>query len=118
MISFGVAEGIACRFTSAIGRYCCKSRKSNNPKNLAKVDLWTSLPLRRFSTPLRRSMIDFRLNDMVPHVAARKTHRRSLEFSFNTPKRLLQQYRHKSAVGGRAEHVRSARVFQTSTCSA
>jgi hypothetical protein len=39
--------------------YCCKSRKSNNPKNLAKVDLWTSLLLRRFSTPLRRSVIDF-----------------------------------------------------------
>jgi hypothetical protein len=40
-------------------RYCCKSRKSNNPKNLAKVDLWTSLSLRRFSTPVRRSVIDF-----------------------------------------------------------
>src|SRR5438034_10893998 len=40
-------------------RYCCKSRKSNNPKNLAKVDLWTPLLLRRFSTPLRRSVIDF-----------------------------------------------------------
>ena len=25
---------------SVNGRYCCKSRKSNNPKNLAKVDLW------------------------------------------------------------------------------
>ena len=24
---------------SGIGRYCCKSRKSNNPKNLAKVGL-------------------------------------------------------------------------------
>jgi hypothetical protein len=36
-----------------------KSRKSNNPENLAKVDLWTSLLLRRFSTPLRGSVIDF-----------------------------------------------------------
>ena len=45
---------------SVLGRFCCKSRKSNNPKNLAKVDLWTSLPLRRFSTPLPRSVIDFR----------------------------------------------------------
>jgi hypothetical protein len=26
---------------STIGRYCCKSRKSNDPKNLAKVDLWS-----------------------------------------------------------------------------
>ena len=30
---------------STHGRYCCKSRKSNNPKNLAKVDLWTSAAL-------------------------------------------------------------------------
>jgi hypothetical protein len=30
-----------------------------HPKNIAKVDLWTSLPLRCFSTPLRRSVIDF-----------------------------------------------------------
>ena len=29
------------------------------PKNLAKVDLWTSLLQRRFSTPRRRSVIDF-----------------------------------------------------------
>jgi hypothetical protein len=33
--------------------------KINNPKNLAKVGVWTSLLLRRFSTPLRRSVIDF-----------------------------------------------------------
>src|SRR3977135_4225294 len=32
--------------TPALCRYCCKSRKSNNPKNLAKVDLWASLRLR------------------------------------------------------------------------
>jgi hypothetical protein len=44
---------------SALCRYCCKSRKSDNPKNLAKADLWTSLPLRRFSMLLRRSVIDF-----------------------------------------------------------
>jgi hypothetical protein len=38
---------------SPSGRYCCKSRKSSDPENLAKVDLWTFPPLRRFSTPLR-----------------------------------------------------------------
>jgi hypothetical protein len=52
--TFSVSGGMSQRC-----RYCCKSRKSNNPKNLAKVDLWTSLPLRRFSTPLRRRVIDF-----------------------------------------------------------
>jgi hypothetical protein len=53
-----------------------KSRKSNNPKNLAKVDLETPLLLRRFSAPLRKSVIDFGSTDVVPHVAARKTRQR------------------------------------------
>jgi hypothetical protein len=44
---------------SDIGRYCCKSRKSNGPRNLAKVDLRTFLLLRRFSAPPGRSVIDF-----------------------------------------------------------
>ena len=34
-------------------------RKSNEPKNLAKIDLWTYLLLRRFSVQLRRFVIDF-----------------------------------------------------------
>jgi hypothetical protein len=78
---------------TAKGRYCCKSPRSNKPKNLAKVDLRTTLSLRRFSTPLRRRVIDFALNDMVPHLAACEAHQRLLEFSIATPKRLLQQYR-------------------------
>jgi hypothetical protein len=53
-------------------RFCCKSRKSSNPKNLAKVDLQTSLLLRRFLAPLRTSVIDFGST----HIAARKTHQR------------------------------------------
>src|SRR5512132_3171817 len=53
---------------------CCKSRKSNDPKNLANADFWTSLLLRRYSASLRRSVVDFGRIDMVPHVAARKTH--------------------------------------------
>ena len=36
---------------------------------------------------------------MVPHVAARKARQRLLEFSFDTPKRLLQQYRPIPEVG-------------------
>jgi DNA-binding response OmpR family regulator len=51
-------EFVALR-ESLDGRYCCKSRKSISPKNLAKVDFWTSLPLRRFSAPLGRSVVDF-----------------------------------------------------------
>ena len=59
---------LGMRAMTAVGRYCCKSRKSNNPKDLAKVDIWTSLLLRRSSALLRRSVIDFGRNDMVPHV--------------------------------------------------
>lgn len=44
--------------TSAIGRYCCKSRKSDDAKNLAKVDFWTSLLLCS-AAQLRRSVVDF-----------------------------------------------------------
>src|SRR5258707_15148988 len=36
-----------------------QSRKSSDPENLAKVDLWTSPPLCCFSTPLQRSLVDF-----------------------------------------------------------
>ena len=57
-------------------RYCCKSRKSNNPKNLAKADLWTSLQLHSFSKPPGRSVVDFGRSDTVPHVTTRKTHQR------------------------------------------
>src|SRR5215210_3738560 len=67
--SVGTAMSELCRF-------CCKSRKSNNPKNFARVDLWTSLLLHRFSAPLRRFVIDFGSTHMVPHIAARKTHQR------------------------------------------
>src|SRR6516162_740963 len=79
--------------TSLVGRFFCKSRKSNNHKNLAKADLKTCPQLRRLSAPLRRSEIDFGPIDMVPHIAARKTHQRLYEFLFDTPKRLLQQNR-------------------------
>src|SRR3977135_2018711 len=50
---------LALWLMTALGRYCCKSRKSNDLENLAKVDFCTSLLLRRCSTPLLRSVIDF-----------------------------------------------------------
>ena len=43
---------------------------------------------------------------MVPHIAERKTHQPLSEFSFATPKRLLQQYRHFSDLPGLADDVR------------
>jgi len=37
-------------------------------------------------------VVDFGLDDVVPHVVARETHQRPQEFSLVSPKRLLQQY--------------------------
>ena len=53
-----------------------KSKIELPPKNLAKVDLWTSLLLRRSSTQLQRPVIDFGCNDVVPRVAGTKAHQR------------------------------------------
>jgi hypothetical protein len=44
---------------SAKGRYCCKSRKSINPKNLAEADFLDFPLLRRLSAPLGMSVVDF-----------------------------------------------------------
>jgi hypothetical protein len=46
-------------------------------------------------------VVDFGSNDMVPHVDARETHQRPLEFSILTRKRLLQQYLPRTDIGGR-----------------
>src|SRR5438045_4575882 len=54
----GSRRRVRSKPSSATCRYCCKSRKSDIPKILAKVDLWTFLLLRRLSTPLRGSVTD------------------------------------------------------------
>ena len=63
--------------------YCSKSRKSDNPKNLAKVDLWVSLLLRRFSTPLRRSVID--LDETIWSLTSSRVKRISGSKNFRSP---------------------------------
>ena len=56
---------------------------------------------------IRASAVGFAVFDMVPHVAARKPHQRPQEFSFATPKRLLQQYRHLADIAPAIVDVRS-----------
>src|SRR5207302_8998456 len=60
--------------SSQFDRCCRKSRKSNDAKNLANVDFWTTPPLRCSLVSLRRSMVVFLRSDVVPHVAAHETH--------------------------------------------
>ena len=61
---------------SALGGYCCKSRKSNDAENLAKVDFLTALPLQSSVAPIRRSVVGFVWSDVVPHVTTCETHQR------------------------------------------
>src|ERR1700751_5521226 len=51
-----------------------KIRKSIDSKNLAKVDFWTFPALRGSVQRVRRFVVVFATNDVVPHVVARETH--------------------------------------------
>ena len=63
-------------FKSEKCRFCCKSRKSKDPENLAKGDFQRAATLRSAITPLRRSVVVFSRNDVVPHVATCNTRQR------------------------------------------
>jgi len=52
-------------------------------------------------------VVVFAGNDMVPHVATREAHQRSLKFSCFTRKGLFQHYRHKTDIAARADDVSS-----------
>ena len=62
---------------SGVGRYCCRSRKSKNSKNLAKVDSSMFSLRQGLVGSIRRPVIDLVRNDVVPHVAACRTHERT-----------------------------------------
>ncbi len=79
------------RVMSVECRFCCKSRKSNDPENLAKGDFQRAVTSRSVVTPLRRSVVVFPRNDLVPHIVTCNTRQRPRKCSFVTPKRLLQQ---------------------------
>jgi hypothetical protein len=64
-----------------------QSRKSNDPKNLAKGDFQKTVALRSAITLLRRSVAVFPRNDVVSHVATCNTRQRPSKLSFVTPKR-------------------------------
>ena len=53
-----------------------QGRKSNDPENLAKGDFQKAVTLRSAITPLRRSVVVFPRNDVVPHVATCNTRQR------------------------------------------
>ena len=64
------------RVTTAPGRFCCKSRKPNDYKNLAKVDFQATPTLQSVVALIRRSVVIFLRSDMVPHVATCNTRQR------------------------------------------
>src|ERR1700720_655095 len=56
---------------------CCKSRKSKNSENLAKVYSSMFSLLQGPVGSIRRPVVDLVRNDVVPHVAACRTHQRA-----------------------------------------
>src|SRR5580700_705404 len=93
--------------------YCCKSRKSIGPENLAKVDFWTPLPLLNSPRRIRGPVVGFVRNDVVPHIGPCETHQRSFKFSCFTRKILLQQYLPEVAI----QSLASERLKSTSSGS-
>ena len=93
--------------SSQFDRCCRKSRKSNHAKNLANGDFWTTPPLRCFVVPIRKSVVVFLKRDVVPHVAAHRTHQQLQKVFVYPPKRLFRQHRSNSEVDPLERHVRS-----------
>ena len=84
--------------TSALCRFCCKSRKSNEPENLAKGDFQRAVTLRSPIPPLRGSVVVFPRNHVVPHVLTRETHQHSRNF-VRHPKRPFSTVSCKADIG-------------------
>jgi len=64
------------RYDFRIWQILLQKSKIEQAKKSRQGDLRTTLSLRRFSTPLRRRVIDSGWNDVVPHLAAREAHQR------------------------------------------
>src|SRR5438309_11858263 len=58
---------------SGFDRCCRKSRKSNDAKNLANVDFWTTPPLRCSLVSIRRSVVVFLRSDVRDHIDSSKS---------------------------------------------
>ena len=75
-----------------MGGYCCKSRKSNDVKNLAKVDFWPTWPLQYSVTPIRSSLVVL-VQTMWSLISPRAKRISGPEkISIATQEGLLQQY--------------------------
>ena len=78
---------------SAIGRYCCKSRKSPGDNFPTKGRRHRRPSISVLSIALRRSPVSLPSGDEVPHIFTWKARLRPREFLISSAKRLLQQYR-------------------------
>src|SRR6476646_3791130 len=85
-----------------------KSKIERRQKSL-ECDFWTTPPLRCSFVSIRRSMVVFLRSDVVPHVAAHKTHQQLYKISFVTPKDFFDSigYFRKSGVVARTSAVTS-----------
>src|ERR1700687_368141 len=89
---------LAAVHESEDGRYCCKRRKLTGDNFPARGRSKSRSLIDLASGSLPKSPVSFSLSDEVPHMFTRKSHPRLGKISINDAKRLLQQYRHFSAV--------------------
>src|SRR5665213_2340957 len=82
------------RGKSALGRLCCKSRKSQGDELFAETRNVKHSPIRMTSIALPKSPVSLTCGDEIPHIFTRQPRLQPAEFLIPSAKRLLQQYRH------------------------
>ena len=103
---------------SAVGIYCCKSPFARGVGNSAGCRCDFRVKMRGTSFPHVKLTSDFANTSEAIRIGDCFLFDRFAKNSSPCNFRLLQQYLHERAEISWAEHVRSAQVFQTSTCSA
>jgi hypothetical protein len=95
---------------SAIGRFCCKSRKIPGDDFFERNEAELCSPINMAPRPLRKSPVRLSPGDEVPHVFIRESHQRPRKILISGGKRLFQQHRSKP------ESLTSARMSASASC--
>src|ERR1700738_1091686 len=76
---------------SAVGRFCCKSRKIPGDVFFERNEAKLCSPSNMAPRPLAKPPVSLSLGDEVPHIFIRETHQRPRKILISGGKRLLQQ---------------------------
>jgi|ERR1700730_4457039 hypothetical protein len=76
---------------SAVGRFCCKSRKIPGDVFFERNEAKLCSPSNMAPRPLAKPPVSLSLGDEVPHIFIRESHQRPRKILISGGKRLLQQ---------------------------